>query len=367
MIRPFPILAALLILACGWPDLAPCADGSPPDSNPAVRDQATARYEPPHGQVLVFIGQDNRSVGGNGAYRDGYVDHIGVPGGITHYVYFAEGATNAFSYTFETGRVDGLNTLTTWGAGPMCMRCYLESEDLQGVAVHLSISMEFNSEDSIASGEYDHLIDELAAFLREFGRFPFFIRIGYEFDGAWNGYDPEHFKRAWRRIVDGLRERGADNFATVMASSRYHVAREVWDEYWPGDDYVDWLGYSYWHFEPAENTVLALAREKNKPVMLAEVTPRGIFLNLLGQLIIGDWYQVLFSHIEANPDVIKALAYIDANWDEQPMWKGRGWGDTRVRVNEDVAKWWTQKMAQPAYLHGPRGLYEAIRFVPAAD
>ena len=42
-----------------------------------------------------------------------------------------------------------------------------------------------------------------------------------------------------------------------MASSRYHVPREVWDEYWPGDEYVDWIGYSYWHYEPGENVVLA--------------------------------------------------------------------------------------------------------------
>ena len=87
----------------------------------------------------------------------------------------------------------------------LCMRCYLESDTCEGTAVHLSISMEFNSEDSVASGDYDHLIRELAAFLQEFSHVPFYIRIGYEFDG-----------------------------------------------FWPGDEYVDWIGYSFWYNEPVK-------------------------------------------------------------------------------------------------------------------
>ena len=216
------------------------------------RPEASGRFEPRHGQVLVFIGQDNASVGGNAEHRDGYVDHVGMPGGVTHYVYFTEGATNNFGYTFDKGTVDGLNKQTTWGAGPMCMRCYLESDAFDGTAVHLSISMEFNSEDSVASGDYDHLIRELAAFLQEFSHVPFYIRIGYEFDGSWNDYDQENFKAAWRRIVDHLRAEKIENFVTVFGSSRNHIARETWDAYWPGDEYVDWIGYSFWYNEPVK-------------------------------------------------------------------------------------------------------------------
>ena len=56
--------------------------------------QINGRFAPPPGKILVFAGQDNQSVGGTSKYRDGYVDNIGVPAGITHYVYFAEGWTN---------------------------------------------------------------------------------------------------------------------------------------------------------------------------------------------------------------------------------------------------------------------------------
>ena len=75
--------------------------------------EITGRFAPPAGKVLVFAGQDNASVGGTADYRDGYVDNVQVPGGITHYVYFSEGWTNGFGRTFAKGSVAGLNT-ETW-------------------------------------------------------------------------------------------------------------------------------------------------------------------------------------------------------------------------------------------------------------
>ena len=73
--------------------------------------------------------------------------------------------------------------------------------------MHLSISMEGNSEDKVADGSYDYLIEELVDFVRDHPDHPFLIRIGYEFDGSWNNYDTKNFKGAFRRIVDALRRK----------------------------------------------------------------------------------------------------------------------------------------------------------------
>ena len=81
-----------------------------------LADPYAARFTPKQGKILVFAGQDNESVGGTLKHRDGYVDNVGVPAGITHYVYFAEGWTNDFNRTFAKGKVDGLNSETEWGA-----------------------------------------------------------------------------------------------------------------------------------------------------------------------------------------------------------------------------------------------------------
>ncbi|MDB4759863.1 hypothetical protein OAG34_01470, partial [bacterium] len=107
---------------------------------PAVGNavEVQGRFAPEPGKVLVFAGQDNASVGGTGKYRDGYVDNVGVPGGITHYVYFSEGWTNGFERTFTEGEVAGLNRETDWASGPMHQKAYLESAVLKRCMMHVS-------------------------------------------------------------------------------------------------------------------------------------------------------------------------------------------------------------------------------------
>ena len=328
--------------------------------------RTTAKFEPPDGRVLVFVGQDNESVGGSEKWGDGYVDHFGVPAGVTHYVYFSEGKENPYGGVFDEGSVDGLNAETEWAAGPMCMRCYLESTQLANTIVHLSISMEHDDEPAVAAGDYDHNIDELVAFVAEFRNVPFLIRIGYEFDGEWNSYEPEAFKAAWRRIVDALRAEGLDNFATVLATYRLDIPDSAWEEYWPGDDYVDWLGYSYWGGGTSSTKALDFARARGKPIFIAESTPRGHWIDREGDAIWEAWFADYLLHIEENADVIKAISYINADWDSQAMWAGRGWGNTRIQDDDAVAMRWRETMGQDLYVHDVDGTYDLIGFPPGS-
>lgn len=304
-----------------------------------------AKFEPPAGKVILFVGQDNASVGGNGSYTNGYVDNIGVPGGITHYVYFSPGWKNNFKYTFDKDRVGGLNKETTWGAGPMCMKAYMDSPKLASCLIHLSISMEGNREDKVADGSYDYLIAELVQFLKKYSDRAFLIRIGYEFDGHWNGYDPENFKTAFKRIVDQLRAAQVSNFATVMASSGGEKAGK-WEAYYPGDEYVDWVGYSLFRGKDTGRRALDFARKHKKPVFIAEATPKGTFLDKEdGEKAWAGWYKDFFKHIEANLDVIRAISYINCDWDAQPMWDK--WGNSRLEANEIVRNKWLEQMKKP--------------------
>ena len=240
----------------------------------------------------MFVGQDNASVGGNDSsavteagqqpkvWNQGYIDAfastIGVPAGITHYIYMVENESNAFGKPFAPGINEGLNVVSNWAAGDMCMRCYLENTQnlITKPIVHLSISMEFNSEDKIAAGQSDALIKELVDFVAEFSQYPFLIRIGYEFEGSWNGYDPENFKKAFIHIVDALRAKNLQNYAAVMASASMFASIETWESYYPGDDYVDWVGYSFFNPKASDTApALEFARMHNKPVLIAEASP----------------------------------------------------------------------------------------------
>ncbi len=314
--------------------------------SPKADRSGLAKYEPADGKILVFAGQDNEAVGGNDRFRDGYVDHIGVPAGITHYI--------GFNRDNETGPMAGLNVESDWQAGPMCLKYYLESAVLKDAIVHLSIAMP-DSEGEVARGVYDTQIAEIGEFMETYRHRAFMLRIGYEFDGSWNHYDSTAFKFAYRRIVDRLRQKGLTNFALCLASSSPVVPYQLWQNYYPGDDYVDWLGYSYWEgsFSADTSAALIFAKDKNKPIFIAEITPRGHFLNQEdGEALWNTWYKTFFEHIEQNRDQIKAISYINANWDAQLMWKGNGWGDTRLQINPHIKKRWLDEIAEAQYVNG---------------
>ena len=130
---------------------------------------------------------------------------------------------------------------------------------LQQCVMHVSISMEGGGEEKVADGTFDHLIDEFVQFIADHPKRVFFIRIGYEFDGSWNKYEPENFKKAFRRIVDALRNKKLSNYATIFASSST-VKPNQFETYDPGSEYYDWIGYSWWgHEDKFGNAAPALA------------------------------------------------------------------------------------------------------------
>ncbi|MEN8716991.1 MAG: glycoside hydrolase family 3 N-terminal domain-containing protein [Verrucomicrobiales bacterium] len=326
----------------------------------AEAQEITGRFAPPAGKVLVFAGQDNESVGGTETYQNGYVENIGIPGGITHYVYFSEGWTNAFDRTFPIGEVAGLNKETEWASGPMHQKAYLDSPTLDPCVMHLSIAMEGNNEDKVADGSFDHLIAELVTFIKEHPDHPFLIRPGYEFDGSWNKYDPENFKKAFRRIVDALRAEKLPNFAMVFASSS-DVKPGQFEEYDPGGEYYEWVGYSWWGGEKDAQPALDYARKVGKPVFIAEATPRGHFFDEEDhEEIWNGWFTKFFNHIDENIDVIRAVSYINADWDSQDMWDG--WGQTKIETAPYIKKRWLEKLAEPRFINAADEPFKQIGF-----
>ena len=332
---------------------------------PTPRPVDMTKFEPPDGHVLVFIGQDNASVGGTSSYHDGYVDHIGMPAGVTTYAYMVENMTNKFGYNFDMGHIDGLLTEVNWGAGPVCAECYLNDPHFSKAIIHISISMENQGEYLVADGTYDYLIEELTNFLKAHPDHPFFLRIGYEFDNTTTNYDPGKFKLAFRRIVDHLRAQDIDNFATVYGGSSVSLGAFFWETYYPGDDYVDWIGYSYWDAVPEYKGGLDFARQHGKPVFIAESAPYlHSFANGDGEKTWEHWFIPFFQHILENQDVIKAFSYIDADWPSQTMWKRGVWRDTRIQANDVIRDKWVSVIENPFFINGDDDVFGMIGFTP---
>ncbi len=119
---------------------------------------------------------------------------------------------------------------------------------------------------NILAGQWDKYIDDWADAAKGSSQ-PMFVSLCNEMNGNWFPWGglyygggkpvagssppryegPEFFKRAYRYIVDRVRARGVRNIQWVFHVNNYSEPIEPWTEfaqYYPGKDYVDWLGMS---------------------------------------------------------------------------------------------------------------------------
>ena len=202
-------------------------------------------------------------------------------------------------------------------------------------------------EKAVADGEYDRAIENFCAELKRLGC-PVLIRIGYECNGFWNGYKPEPYKKAFRRIGDTLRTNKV-NAAIVWCA--YPVDLEQAMPYYPGDDYVDWWSLDL--FFPSDLTsekttaFLEAAHRHKRPVLIGEAAPRTVGV-LQGEESWIKWFGPFFELIHKNPG-IKGFSYINWNWGDFSRWSD--WGDARLEAAPDVAERYRAALSSPLFQH----------------
>jgi len=153
----------------------------------------------------------------------------------------------------------------------------------------------------------------------------------FPWNGLWNGGGaaeaygdptlpdgPERFRDAYRRIIDIFRSRGVDNATWVFHVNDSDWPQEDWnrfENYYPGDRYIDWLAFSaYGPQTPLDDTVSPFREEadavyprlaalsEGKPIVVAEFgaaarNPRAEQSAwadaALADLLIGRWPQLI--------------------------------------------------------------------------
>lgn len=327
-----------------------------------------AKFEPDYGKCLFFIGQDLKATGGLDNYKDGYCDHFEMPGGVTIYTSFSPGSE---SYGYIQKGNDGIKTVANWGAEDNCGQCYLDDEDYKNSILAIGLSM-VNHEKEVSSGHRDYLIRELGQWIKE-SRRPVFLRIGYEFDGwEWNHYKRKYYLAAWKRIHNIFQEMDINNVAFVWQSKGNGSNQDVLEKWYPGDDLVDWCGYSY--FNSPDQEMITFARRHKKPVFIAEATPvlnDGIQFTdsqmtnpETAKKIWERWFLPFLNTINSNMDVVKAFSYINVNWSIQPMWRDNPVFqkvDSRIQESEYISKKWNEEMQKPKYLKSGNELWENLK------
>lgn len=333
---------------------------------------------------LFIIGQDL------GAIRGYYDSNCCVrPDGNTAYVnlYTLLSEQHAFGALGIDAEGKLLDIESDFGAGTANVR-KTASEFSGGLAIGLELVENHhpNALGLLIEGHYDDHIGQLAKFIKMIDE-PVWLRVGYEFDGTWNqGYgDPEKYKAAYRHVVDKLREAKVENVEYVWQASTSPVDDVIEKRFedisawYPGDDYVDWMGASWFltidenptvttDYDPASqrellDQLVEFACARSKPVMIAEASPQGYDLannfnaniapiwdgkqksdiqSVSDSEIWDAWFAPLFQYMNDNDDVIRALAYINVNWDAQSRWgepHAEGyWGDSRLQANPEIAR-----------------------------
>jgi len=145
----------------------------------------------------------------------------------------------------------------------------------------------------IMAGKWDDYIKSWAQAAREFGS-PIFLRVGHEFNMEgypWgvvnNDKNPEIYVSAFRHIVDIFRGEGANNVKWIWSPMNYSFPNEAWNDWvkaYPGNDYVDWIGFDGYNWGTTQSwsdwqVLKYLFRDQvrrahklwpGKPIMIAE-------------------------------------------------------------------------------------------------
>lgn len=191
----------------------------------------------------------------------------------------------------------------------------------------------------ITSGALDGYIDAQAARIKATNT-PVFMNFNHEPDdatGVGNGSNNyraaagsmAEFVAAWRYLVTRFNSQGATNAVWVWVVGGFQSSDSVYQQLYPGDAYVDWIGYDPYNFYTCNghNTWKDFAAtvgpfynrlEANmlgstaaaKPRMLAEYGSHDDPANLTRN---GDWYRSIPGLLQNSYPKLKALVEFNSN------------------------------------------------------
>jgi hypothetical protein len=305
-------------------------------------------------------------------------------------IYSDDGDANRVD--FGGGVVDFKHTVAEFAGAPLAVGLFLSDTGAGGCRNQpLRAIIGRTKADSITGqantditadleGKYSYYVQQLGAYFKSLGSRRVLLRIGYEFDGLWNCYNPGLYAEAYRALARSIRTI-APNVSTVWQSAAWSRPDDAGssgstydfrfngagarladtdlsfgqphlERWYPGDEFVDLVGLSYFYgdtwklqwgadgggaaYPPpaAQEAVVTFAQKHGKKVFLAESTPQGFDLTKLtrGTIFNGqripitedeiwaDWFVPYFAFIEKHRADISGASYINTNWQGQAQW-----------------------------------------------
>jgi hypothetical protein len=190
----------------------------------------------------------------------------------------------------------------------------------------------FEYTQKVASGQYDGVIRDNAKWIKSYFPYKLILRVNHEFDipSGWGwGKDPAVYVAAWKRIVDIFRQENVSQVEWCWSPNFNSEAGVVFASYYPGDDYVDWIGVSVyantWGWRDAAEMLSArgmlnqnavspyqFALDHHKPFSIAEWG-----LNITKDMTDeqnADWLAGMFQFVESNRNIKMMIHWGAYEW-----------------------------------------------------
>lgn len=106
--------------------------------------------------------------------------------------------------------------------------------------------------------------DYLRSFARELGSYdmPIFLRFASEMNGAWTAYggDPKKYIEKWRLVYRVMKEEAPN---VIMVWTVFTFPQNTILKFYPGDDYVDWVGVNIYNVVYHNNNIREYAAHED--------------------------------------------------------------------------------------------------------
>jgi hypothetical protein len=124
--------------------------------------------------------------------------------------------------------------------------------------------------------------------------------------------------------------------------------------------------------------MIDFARDRGKPVFVAEASPTlpTATVKTDGQAKPNDladpdqakeawekWFVPFFKSIRDNPDIIKAISYINCHWKDNPMWFDNPtfqYVDAALQLSPEISKKWKKEISKEGYLNASPELFDQL-------
>ena len=113
----------------------------------------------------------------------------------------------------------------------------------KGIAVEFALNCPKEGEDIRNIQNLTSYLKEISDLFNKYPNTKFYLRFAAEFDIWENPVDSESFKTAFRLVSKYFKDRRS-NVAIVWSPNQVSNAKIKIDDYYPGDEYVDWVGMS---------------------------------------------------------------------------------------------------------------------------